>query len=83
MVAAGSCGAGLRPRTGMSVGRPDRSNGECCSRLAKACGSQNSTFATIIGPKCLLQSGQGWYTEPYHRFDVGFIERTRPASSES
>jgi hypothetical protein len=34
-------------------------------------------------PEVLLQSGQGWYTEPYHRFDVGFIERTRPASSES
>jgi hypothetical protein len=31
-------------------------------------------------PEVLLQSGQGWYTEPYYRFDVGFIERTRPAS---
>ena len=25
-------------------------------------------------PEVLLQSGHGWYTEPYHRFDVGFIE---------
>jgi hypothetical protein len=25
-------------------------------------------------PEVLLQSCQGWYTEPHHRFDVGFVE---------
>jgi hypothetical protein len=25
-------------------------------------------------PEVLLQSGNGWYAEPYHRFDVGFVE---------
>ena len=25
-------------------------------------------------PEVMLESGQGWYTEPYHGFDVGFIE---------
>jgi DNA polymerase Ligase (LigD) len=23
----------------------------------------------------LLQSGRGWYSEPWYRFDVGFVER--------
>ena len=25
-------------------------------------------------PEVILQSGNGWYTEPRYRFDVGFIE---------
>jgi hypothetical protein len=25
-------------------------------------------------PEVLLQAGDGWYREPHHRFDVGFIE---------
>ncbi len=25
-------------------------------------------------PEVMLQSGYGWYTEPHHRFDIGFIE---------
>jgi hypothetical protein len=25
-------------------------------------------------PEVILQSGNGWYTEPHYRFDVGFIE---------
>ena len=25
-------------------------------------------------PEVLLQNGRGCYTEPYHRFDIGFIE---------
>jgi hypothetical protein len=25
-------------------------------------------------PEVFLQSGNGWYTEPHHRFDVGFVE---------
>jgi hypothetical protein len=29
-------------------------------------------------PEVLLQSGLGWYSEPYHRFDIGFIEDEKP-----
>jgi hypothetical protein len=29
-------------------------------------------------PEVLLQSGRGWYSEPYHRFDIGFIEDEKP-----
>ena len=25
-------------------------------------------------PEVLLQSGDGWYTEPHFRFDIGFVE---------
>jgi len=25
-------------------------------------------------PEVILQSGDGWYTEPHYRFDIGFIE---------
>ena len=25
-------------------------------------------------PEVILQSGNGWYTEPHYRFDIGFIE---------
>jgi hypothetical protein len=25
-------------------------------------------------PEVLLQSSDGWYAEPYHRFDAGFVE---------
>jgi hypothetical protein len=25
-------------------------------------------------PEVLLQSGNGWYTEPHYGFDVGFVE---------
>jgi hypothetical protein len=25
-------------------------------------------------PEVLMQSGDGWYVEPHHRFDVGFVE---------
>jgi hypothetical protein len=25
-------------------------------------------------PEVILESGNGWYTEPHYRFDVGFIE---------
>jgi hypothetical protein len=34
-------------------------------------------------PEVLLQSGLGWYSEPYHRFDIGFIDdgKTEPSSS--
>ena len=28
-------------------------------------------------PEVLLQSGPGWYTEPYYQFDVGFIENEK------
>ena len=33
-------------------------------------------------PEVLLQNGRGWYSEPYHRFDIGFIEdgRAHPVS---
>jgi hypothetical protein len=30
-------------------------------------------------PEVMLQSGPGWYTEPFHRFDIGFIEDEKPA----
>ncbi len=29
-------------------------------------------------PEVLLQSGLGWYTDPYHGFDIGFIEDEKP-----
>ena len=29
-------------------------------------------------PEVLLQGGRGWYTEPHHRFDIGFIEDEKP-----
>ena len=32
-------------------------------------------------PEVLLQSGPGWYSEPYHRFDIGFIEDEKPGLS--
>jgi hypothetical protein len=25
-------------------------------------------------PEVILESGNGWYTEPHYRFDIGFIE---------
>ena len=28
-------------------------------------------------PEVVLQSGNGWYTEPHYRFDIGFIEEQR------
>jgi hypothetical protein len=34
-------------------------------------------------PEVLVQGGQGWYSEPYHRFDIGFIEDETPLPSRS
>ncbi len=25
-------------------------------------------------PEVLLRGADGWYTEPYYRFDIGFVE---------
>lgn len=29
-------------------------------------------------PEVILRWGNGWYTEPHYRFDVGFIEDKKP-----
>jgi hypothetical protein len=78
VVAARSGESGIQPLLACQLGgRPGRMGSAMLLTLGE------SMWLTEFGlryghrPQVILQSGPGWYTEPYYQFDVGFIENEK------
>jgi hypothetical protein len=72
------CGRRSKPRRG---GRPILACqlGRWPGRVGRSSDARRKHVATEWElshdhrPEVILQSGDGWYTEPHYRFDIGFI----------